>query len=463
MADTIIGIALMIISTTWMFLLVCWGYRYVNAISFTCPYLIKIIFFFSFFKIFAYYALPFALGIFSNFRYVRSDAVLISELGSLYFIEMLSWIFWLIGIVLVAKYFRKRGIYYKLELTPRSFSTFLLIFLTILYIPFAFIARASQFGLDVVNLPIFLEVLKSLVAYGGPPASLVLIVFAYRRVNWLYGLIGLLGFVSSLVLISSRGVFVYSLLYLFFLFTITSIRPHRTILKISIASISIVLFYFISGGIPSISLDSDDSATKIVFGSSIDKKGERSAIDELEWRFGAPSRMSVSYIRMYERGDAAGFYPIINSLLGIVPRSINPDKPHPSTVDGTDIYTQGMYLVSREIHGYDTYSMVEFSSGGHAYWELGIIGIIILPLISGIYIGLCAYWFQRFDVVSLALMMAVFKPFGYVDPKIWVSDIVIQIYQLILPLLLLVIIYHLVGFLKTLLIVKSVRVSQSAE
>ena len=37
-------------------------------------------------------------------------------------------------------------------------------------------------------------------------------------------------------------------------------------------------------------------------------------------------------------------------------------------------------------------------------------------------------------------MVAVFKPWGYMDPKIWVSDIVIQIYQIILPLILLVVI-----------------------
>ena len=35
-------------------------------------------------------------------------------------------------------------------------------------------------------------------------------------------------------------------------------------------------------------------------------------------------------------------------------------------------------------------------------------------------------------------MIAVFKPWGYVDPKIWVSDIVMQFYQIIFPLVLLV-------------------------
>ncbi|MCZ2207896.1 hypothetical protein, partial [Cylindrospermopsis raciborskii] len=113
----------------------------------------------------------------------------------------------------------------------------------------------------------------------------------------------------------------------------------------------------------------------------------------------------------------------------------------PSTLDGSDFFSQGMYMIYREIYGYDSFSMVEFSTGGHAYWELGWLGVVILPFISGLYIGLCAYYFQYFGLTSLALLMSVFKPFGYVDPKIWVSDIAMQIYQNIMPLCLLFFLY----------------------
>jgi len=110
-----------------------------------------------------------------------------------------------------------------------------------------------------------------------------------------------------------------------------------------------------------------------------------------------------------------------------------------------------MYMIYREVYGYDTYSMTEFSSGGHAYWELGALGVIILPLISGIYIGLCIYYFQRFGIASLALMMTVFKPFGYVDPKIWVADIAMQLFQIIAPLIVFYMIYQVTIFIKTLI------------
>jgi hypothetical protein len=127
--------------------------------------------------------------------------------------------------------------------------------------------------------------------------------------------------------------------------------------------------------------------------------------------------------------------------MGFLPRSINPDKPIPSTLDADDIYSMGMYIIFREVYGYNNnYSMVEFPTGAHFYWEFGVLGVLVLSAISGLYVSLCAYFFSKFGMVALPLMVAVFKPWGYVDPKIWVSDIALQLYQIILPFILLVII-----------------------
>ena len=79
-------------------------------------------------------------------------------------------------------------------------------------------------------------------------------------------------------------------------------------------------------------------------------------------------------------------HPILNSLYGFIPRSMFPNKPHPSTVDGNDIRSQGMYVIYREIYGINTFSMVEFSTGGHFFWEFGWVGIFVMSIISGMYI-----------------------------------------------------------------------------
>jgi hypothetical protein len=132
--------------------------------------------------------------------------------------------------------------------------------------------------------------------------------------------------------------------------------------------------------------------------------------------------------------------------MGALPRVVYPDKPHPSTLIGDDIYSQGMYIIYREIHGYNTYSMVEFPTGAHFYWEFGIIGVLTLSAISGLYVALCANFFSKLGLVAIPLMVAIFKPWGYVDPKIWVSDIAMQIYQIILPLITLIFIVRFVRY-----------------
>ena len=157
---------------------------------------------------------------------------------------------------------------------------------------------------------------------------------------------------------------------------------------------------------------------------------------------------------MYNRGDSAGINPIYNSLLGFLPRSINPDKPHPSTAYGDDIYSQGMYLIWREVHGYHTVSMCEFSTGSHFYWELGLFGVFLFSAFSAIYIGITTLFLQRFSIVSVPLTVMLFKPWGYMDPKVWVSDIVIQIYQIILPLIFLyILLYYFFPLIKKILII----------
>ena len=144
-----------------------------------------------------------------------------------------------------------------------------------------------------------------------------------------------------------------------------------------------------------------------------------------------------------DRGYDAGIKPILHSTLGFLPRYLAPDKPHPSTLYSNDIYSKGMYLIYKEMYGYGTGSMVEPNSGAHAYWEFGWLGVAISPFLTVSYIALFPYYYQYFDIASLPLIMATFKPFGYVDPKIWFSDVIMQFYQICLPFLLLAFVLEL--------------------
>jgi len=256
--------------------------------------------------------------------------------------------------------------------------------------------------------------------------------------------LGTITSVFSFVSLSTRGALVYVvLLCLFLTWYILRDRKSKYIVLSLFATLAVS--YFVFGGLISGAVYIDDSGhISLDVGVSSDKKGSRSTLEEIEWRFGASTRMGTAFINLYNRGEAAGFNPIKHSLMGFLPRSLNPDKPIPSTLDGHDIYSQGMYIISREIYGYGTYNMVEFPTGGHFYWEFGFSGVLFLSTISGMYIGLCAYFFSKLGIVVIPLMIAVFKPWGYVDPKIWVSDIALQIYQIILPLILLIFIIHFI-------------------
>jgi hypothetical protein len=161
----------------------------------------------------------------------------------------------------------------------------------------------------------------------------------------------------------------------------------------------------------------------------------RSLLEEVDYRFGALTHYSVGFYRMVNRGYMAGLTPIFNSLYSPIPRSVMPDKPVPSSRDG-DLYSMGMYKTYAEITGIET-TMVEFSTAAHAYWELGLLGVILFSMIPAIFIYYSILLFRQFGVLGLPLLVVVFKPWGYNDPKIWVSEIFLQLSQVFIPAILL--------------------------
>ena len=156
--------------------------------------------------------------------------------------------------------------------------------------------------------------------------------------------------------------------------------------------------------------------------------------EAIESRIGATSRYSVGFVRMWERGRRAYWAPIANSAWAPVPRLFYPDKPWPTSADG-DQYSSGMYLCVGEIHRRENYTMTEFLTGSHAYWEFGWAGVIGLSAVAGAFIASCIRFTGRMSGAAAPALLLFFKPWGYNNPKLWVSDIVLELVQIVPALL----------------------------
>lgn len=402
-----------------------------------------LIFFFVFIKIGFYYFLPTLMRIGSSYRFEREDGVAIVDLVTLYSIELISWVFWamaLLAVFSVVSGKRKRIKIDELVHLKEWETKTILVLLAIGFI----VIQIS--ALIKIEIGLFLEIFKSLFFYAGLAAGPFLMVLSLKYYGKALFILGVSSSLFAILSLPTRGAIVYLLFFSFFLVWFV-LRDKKYKIIISSVLCVLTITYFVLGGLFFGSIFIDETGSMHVdAGIAAEKKGARTNFEEIEWRFGAATRLGTSFINLYDRGEAAGINPIKNSLMGFLPRSINPDKPHPSTSYGDDIYSQGMYLIYREIYGYDTFSMIEFPTGAHSYWEFGIIGVLVLSAISGLYVALCAHSFCKLGLVVLPLMVAVFKPWGYVDPKIWVSDIAMQIYQIILPLILLVFIIRFIYF-----------------
>jgi len=390
--------------------------------------LINFIFFIAIVKVFFFMLMPAVFRTISDYRYLKEDSVELSDLNFLYGVEYISWTVWAITFVFVMNYFKVK-MYHKHNYFEKI-GYRLLILLAILYCWFCI-----NMILGIQNyINLLFKAILHWIGFGIGP---FLILYSLKnRSKTLF----LLGFICTAFLLfnnAGRQLVFYTIIYMFFI-SIFILRKRKYNYSLFLLMIIVISTFFATTQLPRVNILRDDDL--LGFGlTSIEKSAGRDALEELEYRFGANTRMSTAFLNLYDRGEGAGINPILNSFYGFMPRSIFPNKPHPSTLDGNDIRSQGMYIIYREIHGIQSASMVEFSTGGHFYWEFGFVGVFVLSIISGMYMAFCVKFFSKLGIVSIPLMYAVFKPTGYVEPKIWVSDIIMQIYQIIIPLTFLIV------------------------
>lgn len=437
--DILFSVIFQILSSLFLcFLLLVTWINLRCRVNYNKKILIDLVFFLSLSKIILYYLMPSILRAFSGMELdINADRDVIT-IAHIYAIELISWFFWLIPFhiyIYMNKNFKKKPVVeYDIRL---KYSRNFLIFLSV-----GFILTRCQiiFQGEVSSI---LVPFQSVFSYSGKAAGPLLLLLSLKYYNKNVFVFGFFTTMFGIVSYSTRGALVYS--FIFLVYISFFIIKNKKINKIVILSFGVLsLSYFLLGGLAGLSYTiSDDGSIELSAGLNSRKINEQSAIEKIEDRFGAPTRIGSAFIDLYESGNSANGMPIINSALAFLPRIINPDKPIPNTLDGDDIYSQGMYLIFREVYGYNTYQMVEFPTGGHFYWQFGYKGIVVLSFISGVYILFSAIFYSRFGFVGIAFLFACFKPWGYMDPKIWVSDIVLQSYQIILPTCFLMLIFYI--------------------
>lgn len=162
-------------------------------------------------------------------------------------------------------------------------------------------------------------------------------------------------------------------------------------------------------------------------------KGEEakssSVLDSSATRLGCASRFSVGFVRMWDSGRGAYWHPIVNTLYAPLPRRFFPDKPAPTSLTG-DQFTMGMYLCVTEFTAFQNYSMTEFLTGAHAYWEFGWVGVVGISLVGGMLLALIASLLCRMGLAGPGMIFFFFKPWGYNNPKLWFSDLMLEIVQI---------------------------------
>ena len=317
-----------------MLILVYFSWQ-VSRKKFHIPIVVDLIFFFVFVKVALYYLLPTLMRISSDYQFEREDNVVLLDLVKLYSIEFISWSIWVMALLLVFSIVSKN----KTKLQLNNFIQFKYVESKTLLFVLACGFIVNQFFLVThTETGIFFEIFKSLFFFAGLATGPFLMVISLRYYGKTLFLLGVISSLFALISMPTRGAIVYLIFLCFFLVWVV-LQDKRSKAIIVSVGCALALIYFVFGGLLSASIVMDDSGNITVdSGVGAEKKGTRTALEEIVWRFGAATRMGTAFLNLYDRGEVAGINPIKHSLMGFLPRSINPDKPIPSTLDANDIY-----------------------------------------------------------------------------------------------------------------------------
>ena len=388
-------------------------------------------------RIILYYLLPTITHLLLNWKNQNIERVLPSEISIVYMVGVFSHFIYYITFYILCKRNKK-----DLSLIIRVDGTLKKIVLIVLLLYMCFLLNTIQ----VVSLSFCdsLWMFEPLISVVGSVTCFFIVAVGSRYwgntlfiVACIVALVYLfVGFASGI-----RGKLFWPVFWI--LFCVYNLNRSKLKKMLLISFVLLGLLGLFQGGMTYIRSNKSVDIIEIIQSINNSKNdGKRSLLDEIDFRFGALTHYSVGFYRMVDRGYMAGWNPILNSLYSPIPRSLMEDKPVPCSADG-DLYSMGMYKTQAEITRIDT-NMVEFSTAAHAYWELHILGLILFSIIPAIYVFLSIKLFRQFALFAPCLLMAIFKPWGYNDPKIWVSEIFLQLSQVIVPTLFILSFYHFI-------------------
>jgi hypothetical protein len=376
------------------------------------------------YKYLFYSVIPFLYDISTDFYQIELSSINLKNYGKLMIIDFISWTsVFLISFLLVR--------------SPITYSkkNHLIIYLFVLLGLFFRIVTMG-YSVDIGDaMPGFVYPFRTLLdifSYVGPP------LFAgYFLANRSFSLaiFWILLALIPMIDLETRGS-VFNIILLFCFSWISAENKH-ILRRVFFLFSSIFAFTFILSSAPILSVDG--------YHDSKSKMGEQSLFREFIYRFSISNHRSSNFFPIVEREGFIYFDAITSSLMGFLPRSVFENKPHPSAPIGDDGYSAGMYRIMAESEGPDSISMVELNSAAHGYWEFGYFGAILFPLISVVYLLLASKFFHFLGpIVPSIFYISSIKPIGFFDPRIWLADIVMQVYQVLIPMLVLALLVYII-------------------
>lgn len=435
--------------------------------QFAQPVIFDLVAYFALSKLLLYFLLPAFLRMISDWKYEKEVGVMPYEMAMVYTIEFISYVFWMTTVFVITelcysrrelKKRKKNSIAVKTlpgrleqkQISLENHAKWFMVILCGLYL--FFFPYTYDRALQPEGLAIFI---KHAVMRAGAVVGLYLFSLDRRRIGNLPLFLGIIITPLSLMYgfaIGVRGLVIGPAMWLFFLYLVT--RKKRVLFISIIGFLTIMVFYDVMHdyklGLQFKPGSDQQSPIQVIQrfidvrrfrkpGDSPSSKGHN-LLSSMEFRFGEVSRMSVAFVRVYNAGQAAGWAPIKSSLYAPLPRRFFPGKPEPGSVDGTK-EGMGMYMIQAVMRK-APWSMSDFFTGVHAYWELGLIGVVLFSVLSGIFIVFCTNYFGRFGLAGLPLMMVALKPW-WNEPKLWISEIILDVVHILIPLIL---IWYLIRF-----------------
>jgi hypothetical protein len=252
------------------------------------------------------------------------------------------------------------------------------------------------------------------------------------RALWSLALIGVAAFAATIGSNGIRGTAIWPLFWWMLLVALH--RKRREWIRLTLPALAILVPLFLYNEYYREKLPGVATQSGLAIGEKLAalRSGEAEASDLIgssAFRLGCASRYSVAFVRMWQTDRGALWNPIANTLYAPLPRRFFPDKPWPTSLRG-DQYSAGMYLCVSEFTPFQNFTMTEFLTGSHAYWEFGWAGVFGLSLVGGMVLAFIAGLLRKMGAAGPAIVLLFFKPWGYNNPKLWFSDLMLEIVQI---------------------------------